>query len=408
LAIRLFDRELAMKKGYVNGTHRTRPPRETFDDYKRHMALMGITRVANLTGLDTIGLPVHTAIRPNSKSVATTQGKGMDIDAARTSALMESIEGWHAENIDLPLRWEPYLSLRRKVNVIDVHRLTLHKDGVLRLDRPLHWIEGFDLIQQRPMWVPYELVWLSWVTPPEFRFTFFPSSNGLASGNHLLEAISHALCELIERDADALWKASDGLVQVDRSTIDDPDCVQLIGMLEQAGVHTWISDITSDVGIPAYTCFIMEPPDGNSGRNLGIYNGFGCHLSPRVALMRALTEAVQSRVTYIAGSRDELLYENYQELSDPELQKDVWAEMAGAPATQKFRREDLARDSFEEDVATLLSALQKIGITNAVAVDLTKPELGIPVVRCVVPSLEGPDHDACLRGQRVAERAGVP
>jgi ribosomal protein S12 methylthiotransferase accessory factor len=405
--IRLAGRDLAQRKQHVAGTHRTRCPRETVEDYGRFMPQMGITRLANVTGLDSIGMPVFTAIRPNSRSIATAQGKGVDRDSARASALMESIECWHAEHIDLPLRWEPWSAFRRQVNVADVHRLPRHRDGHLRLDRPLHWIEGFDLIGQRPLWVPHELVWMSWVVPPEFRFTFYQSSNGLASGNHLLEAISHGLGEVIERDAEALWRASEApMARVDLATIEPPDCRQVIEQLEAAGVYVWISDITSDLGIPCYACFIMERPDQASGRALGIYNGFGCHLSPAVALLRAVTEAAQSRVTYISGSRDDLFYEGYEQLSEPALLREAWGELQAAPASQSFRdRPSLAAETFEEDVAVLLEALRRAGMEQAAVVDLTRPEFGIPVVKCVVPGLEGPDDDECLRGERVARLA---
>src|SRR5689334_3494323 len=76
----------------------------TVSRLRAHMAAMGITRLADLTGLDRIGLPVFAAIRPNSRSVATSQGKGLTHDAARAAALMEAAESWHAERIEGPLR----------------------------------------------------------------------------------------------------------------------------------------------------------------------------------------------------------------------------------------------------------------------------------------------------------------
>src|SRR5262245_1937463 len=199
--INIFDNEYAMPKGYLTGTHRTRSPRQTLEDYARFMPLMGITRLANVTGLDSIGLPVYTAIRPNSRSLATSQGKGFDADSAKASALMESIETWHAEQIQKALHWDSYLSLRQYASVIDVTELPLDAAGVLRLELPQLWIEGYDLMQERAIWVPYETVTLNFVQPADYRATFLPSTNGLASGNHLLEAIVHALCEVVERDA---------------------------------------------------------------------------------------------------------------------------------------------------------------------------------------------------------------
>ena len=62
---------------------------------------MGITRIANVTGLDRIGIPVVMVCRPNARSIAVSQGKGLDMDAAIVSGLMESAELYHAEQIEL-------------------------------------------------------------------------------------------------------------------------------------------------------------------------------------------------------------------------------------------------------------------------------------------------------------------
>lgn len=143
--MRIFGRDHRQPKRFMDGTHRARSPAETFADFGRHQQAMGITRLANVTGLDVIGIPVYMAVRPSSRSIAVSQGKGLDREA-----------------------------------------------------------------------------------PHGYTPTFPRSSNGLASGNHLLEAIVHALCELIERDAMALWYAEEEddsakATQVDPATIDDDD-----------------------------------------------------------------------------------------------------------------------------------------------------------------------------------------
>lgn len=402
-ALTIFGQAYSMKKGYLTGTHRSRSPRETLADYARWMPRMGITRLANLPGLDTIGLPVYTAIRPNARSVATAQGKGYDMDTAKVSALMESIESWHAEHIAQPLRWESYLALRDAVPVADVTQLPLRTDGELYPDLPMLWIEGYDLLRQQPTWVPYETVSNNYVNPPHCTYTFVQSSNGLASGNHLLEAVGHGLCEVIERDAITLWCAHDELRRVDLTTVEDPCCQQVLDLLDRAGVYAAVWDITSDTGIPTYHCTILERPDQPTGRGLGSYNGFGCHLAPAIALLRALTEAVQSRVAYIAGSRDDLFRDLYHWQQDEDRLQALWDEIAYPDAlTSLAVHPSLATESFEEDIAVLLAALHQIDIESAVVVDLTKPELGIPVVKVVVPGLEGLTDLECRSGQRVA------
>jgi len=402
-SISLWGQPYAMKKSYVMGTHRTRSPRQTLEDYARFMPLMGLTRLANVTGLDSIGLPVYTAIRPNSRSLATAQGKGFDADSAKASALMESIETWHAEHIAHPLRWDAYWSLQKTSAVVNVAELPRYQGRELNLDRPCLWIEGYDLMQQCPMWVPYEAATINCVSPAGRAPTFCVSTNGLASGNHLLEAIVHGLCEVIERDAETLWRLTDDLRQLDLTTVDDEACAQTLALLDRAGVRAAAWNLTTDLGIPVYGCAILESPDQPSGRGLGVYYGFGCHLSPGVALMRALSEAVQTRVTYISGSRDDFFREEYEQATNEDLLRGIWAEISNPPVTEPFTAQaSLATESFEEDIALLLSALGTAGIRSAVVVNLTKPEIGVPVVKVVVPGLEGLFEADCQRGPRAA------
>jgi YcaO-like protein with predicted kinase domain len=403
--IRIRDRAYAMKKGYLAGTHRTRSPAETLAACLPLASQIGITRLANLTGLDHVGVPVYTAIRPNARSLATSQGKGLDDDSAKASALMESIEAWHAEHIRQPLHWDAYLAVRSYAAVVDVAGLQRHAGSPLRLDLPLLWIEGYDLVQQRPTWVPYDSVTLNFVHPLGFTPTFLQSSNGLASGNHLLEAIVHGLCEVIERDAETLWRFEDALRLLDLDTVDHPGCRQVLERIERAGLRVAAWDMTTDLKVPAYGALVLELPNQPNWRNVGFAYGFGCHLSPGIALLRALTEAVQSRVGLIAGSRDDFYRDLYQHATDEGLLADMEADISGPSPRQDFASQpSLAADSFEEDLATLLAALGRVGIESVVVVDLTKPEVGIPVVKVVVPGLEGIYDPQCSPGKRARAR----
>ena len=86
-------------KRFRLGTHRVRPPEETWEALRGVLPRVGITRVADVTGLDRIGIPVWQAVRPASRSLSVSQGKGATPAAARASAVMESIELWHAEDL---------------------------------------------------------------------------------------------------------------------------------------------------------------------------------------------------------------------------------------------------------------------------------------------------------------------
>src|SRR5262249_58014799 len=116
-------------KGYTAGTHRVVSPAETMERLRPLLSRMGITRLANVTGLDHIGIPVVMACRPNSRSLSVSQGKGMDIDAAKASAAMESIEGYHAERIQLPLLFATTLEMQARRRVVDVEHLPRERDS---------------------------------------------------------------------------------------------------------------------------------------------------------------------------------------------------------------------------------------------------------------------------------------
>src|SRR6185295_13174400 len=119
-------------------------PRETLARVQPFLAKMGITRLANVTGLDTIGIPVVLACRPNSRSLAVSQGKGLDLDAAKASAVMETAESYHAENIILPLRLSTLHDLRAGQRVVDVDLIPRPPGSAFHADLPLLWIEGED------------------------------------------------------------------------------------------------------------------------------------------------------------------------------------------------------------------------------------------------------------------------
>ena len=379
----------------------------TFADAQRLFEPLRITRVADVTGLDCIGIPVVTVCRPNARSLALSQGKGPTLAAARASGVMESIELYHAERIALDLRLATWNELRHTTRIVEVARLP--RIGVSRFtpNTSLLWVQGVDLIAGEGKWLPFELVHINMTLPlPTGTGCFVISSNGLASGNHLLEATIHGLCEVIERDAALLLlsvpEAQQFARQVDLATVNDPECVQLVAAYERAGVAVAVWDMTSDVGVAAFRCIIMDR-DPNPFRPLPAVEGFGCHLLPEAALSRALTEAAQARLTLITGSRDDNLPHDYQ-TNDEDLgrsRKGVLRQ--GKRPFQLAPRHE--NETLEGDLDTILRGLKRAGLNEVVAVDLTKPAIKIPVVRVVVPGLETYHGVSGGRGGERAQRA---
>src|SRR5688572_11404431 len=194
-------------KVYCDGMMRTRAPADTLAMLAPVVARFGITRLANVTGLDRIGIPVYQAVRPNSRSLSVSQGKGLDATAAKVSALMESLESYHAEHARCPVRLETYRELSRQASVADPTRLPLSRTSKFHPDATMPWVEGRDIVRGEPMFVPFELVHANYTVPRvPGSGAFAPSTSGLGSGNHTAEAALQGICELIERDAETLWR----------------------------------------------------------------------------------------------------------------------------------------------------------------------------------------------------------
>jgi ribosomal protein S12 methylthiotransferase accessory factor len=392
--MRVFDRDYEQPKEFLPGTRRSRSPADTLEDIGRHMTEVGITRLANVTGLDSIGIPVVQAIRPNSRSLSVSQGKGANVVSAKVSAMMEAIELWHAERIENPCACASYQAIRKQRCVVDVEQLPVVRGATIRPEEQRCWVRGWDLLQEEEVWVPFEFVSMNTVGVVQAQMTFLATSNGLASGNHLLEAIEHALCEVIERDAQALHSARGSTSslpgKLDLDSITEPFIRSMIDACENADLGVAIFDMASDIGVPTFRAGLLEREGGAQWRRLGTEWGAGTHLSPVVAISRAITEAAQARLTVIAGSRDDNPPSAYGATQAMWSSDDDQYALFSAPADHSFSATSTLRetDTFEGDLTVMLGALRSIGIERVIVVDLTREDMGIPVVKVIVPELE--------------------
>ncbi|MER6610549.1 YcaO-like family protein [Streptomyces sp. NPDC000927] len=400
-------------KLFKGGTHRCVPPEDTVRRVSPLFDMMGITRVADVTGLDHIGIPVVVVSRPNSRSLSVSQGKGVDLPAARASAVMESVEAWHAERIAAPVKLATYEELRWSHTLADVTALPADAGSGFHPHLDLLWTESWDLLGQTPTWVPYELVHTRFTLPrPTGTGCFLASSNGLASGNHVIEAVIHGICEVVERDATTLWHLLDpdaaAATRVDLATVRNPDARTVLDLYERAGVDVAVWETTTaDIGVPSFFCVITEGDD--PFRRMHSAAGMGCHPVRTVALLRALTEAAQSRLTVTAGSREDVARDDYDRVRNPDVLARERALLRGRHARSFDSGPGFDADTFDADLAWLLERLKNAGITQVLAVDLTLPHLRIPVVRVVIPGLESASMlDGWVPGPRArALRGGV-
>lgn len=380
-------------------TSRTRATRDTLAKLLPVLPRFGITRLANVTGLDGVGYPVWQAIRPNARSLSVSQGKGLDDDSAKVSAIMESLEAYHAEHPRCALRLESRRVLGQEGEVADPARLPRVAGSHWHEDLPMPWAEGRDLSSGAPFFVPFEMVHSNFTVPRlAGAGLFLASSNGMGAGNHPAEAVLQGICELVERDAEALFRRGDeetraatkAAARVDLASVDDAKAKSLLALLERAGLRTMIWDMTSDIRLPCFSVVIFDLESDAALNPRPAAEGSGCDFDRGAALCRALGEAMQSRLTSIAGSRDDLSTARYDAFQSEESLA-YWRALTSAPATKRFADAPTAEahPTVDEDVALAMDRLAERGLDRVAIVDLSSRDLDFAFFRVVIPGLEG-------------------
>ena len=367
-------------KKYRDDTHRAVSPEETLRAAEAKLPAAGITRVADITDLDRIGIPVFSSIRPMADrgAISVYNGKGATPTEARVSAMMEGLERYSAEVRDRQLDIASFSLLD---GALDPRDLILPVDA--DPDALIPWISGWDMMNQEEILVPANAVFHP--LPSEYRRLFRTNTTGLASGNVIEEAIFHGLAEIIERDAWALVEAARHAGPLIQDVKDDL-ARGLMDKFAAAGVDVYLRDITSDIGVA--TCAAAADDLLLRDPTL-LTTGMGTHTSAKVAVLRALTEVAQSRLTQIHGAREDTTLADFRKRIGYERTKKLNSHWFGGSEKRSFADvPSFESDDFLLDIRHMLAKLQEAGLDQAVVVNLTRPEIGIPVVRVIVPGLE--------------------
>jgi len=360
------------------GTHRTRPPEETWEWIQPVLPLAGITRVADVTSLDCLGLPVYQAVRPASLNLSVSQGKAMTRTAAMVSAVMESVELWHSEKLDhLP---QATVSIREMqyANLIGIDDLKWVNQTRLLKAMPLAWLKAQSMSQDRHAWIPRRMVELNLTLPEVLEPQMFHrTSNGLASGNCREEALLHSLCELVERHSLYLFFNNPFRRRViDQDSLRGTYCWSLVERIREADMKLVLRDVTWEVGVPCVIADMVAPDLPN------VWRGSGCHTAPEVAISRALNEAAQSRLTYISGARDDLTA--FSDHVEPASRYESYVEEA--PDLALDRMPQMSTGNVQRDLDRILEALDAFDY-EAFWMDFSRDEVGVPVTSVFVPGL---------------------
>ncbi|MCZ4429842.1 YcaO-like family protein [Agrobacterium sp. SOY23] len=273
----------------------------------------GITRVGDVTGLDIIGIPVWFAVRPNSRGLSVSQGKGLFAEQARLSAIMEAIEGAVAEDTRRHIAAFGSIDEMRNKGAPLIPFETVGRIDPDALDqlKERAWVKGTSVRRQQEVLAPYELVGMDFRADfPWDRQAFRMSSQGLAAGFDHDHAVFHALLELIENDACFLVDTFETRALAPQPLVlaagVDPSFDDLIQRLSDIGLPPSFFDLTNALGVPVVMASLprsLQAEDGPATRSAA---GAACRPSTHAAAMAALLEAIQSRLTDISGARDDL------------------------------------------------------------------------------------------------------
>ncbi len=295
----------------------------------------------------------------------TSYGKGLNIDQARASCLMEVVErvssfagfdscgSLHYKD-GHPLFQARHEDLTEKsYEVLDPNDMHLE---VPYQNQPLYWIvaERVDENGTHPIYIPAQLIFL-FCNLDEICLTSGLPSTGLASGNTLEEAKLHSLLEVIERDAESVMPYSSERCFLLES--DDPPVKDILHRCRKEGIQIQFLDITSEFGIPCYKAFIQGP----GGE---ILKGCAAHLDGKRAVVSALTE-----VPFHSS----------------------WFRTVPAPCGLKKVKDETLADYSSGNVAQDLRLLERLLVANGfrpIYVNLTREDLDIPVVKALIPGLE--------------------
>jgi ribosomal protein S12 methylthiotransferase accessory factor len=386
-----------------DGGYRRQDPRRAYERY-RHLVspLTGaVTHLVPMPGRDTELRAVYASgylICPPAGAPDTNvfdkacAGKGRGVDQARVSALCEALERcsgvYQGDEArvrasrdalgaaalapgDLLDFSEAQYRARERLNAQEPEpRRSIPEP--LDASTPIDWTPAWSLGRRERRYVPLPYCYAE--APPESGTAFCgPCGNGVAAGTCLEEAVLQGLLELVERDAAAIWWYNRVVrPAVDLDSFADPYFAALQADYARLGWTVWALDLTHDLGIPTYVALAH---DASADR---FALGFGCHLEPRLAVQRALTELNQ---LFDPAGAHRAPWE-HERLSDR-------AYLFPDPDRPRLAAGSLARlggADLRADIEACTRRLDAAGL-ELVVVDKTRPDIGLHVAQVIVPGL---------------------
>lgn len=360
----------------------------------------GITRVADITGLDRIGLPVFTSCRPTGRSISISSGKGITKEQARAGAILEAIELWAADN---PRNVDGFCFCRWSDvpgSALPWEMAQFCRDAPIHQGTMIAWDTMWNVIANSYVTVPSDTIWMEQRVKTPFMY-FQTTSNGLSSGVSRQDAELSGIYEVVERDA---WSIAENLMEIQgqwptRASIEGVayPLDEIVDAMFGAGLYPFLFDITNDLQVPVFRCILCDPTENSAG----MFSGHGCSLNAITAAKRALLEASQARACYIAGARDDLFRRHFLLLKATD-QKKVIEQLSAIPELTSMRLfVDCDYPTIEAEWKTLVERLTTFGISEIYTKVLYENhDPDFTIVRVVAPQLEPPRFEHYQMGPR--------
>jgi len=407
-----------------SGGVRVMSSQETLDKYQHLIDPVGgvVTWLRRTTGISDPWLHVHwsgsnLALKNRTMSMlrlslrTKSAGKGSTPAQSEASALCEALErysgAFQGDEIRIQNRFAEFgangleaihpndVQLFSESQLADAERINAsgHPYNVvppcLDHDALIDWSPAWSLTRSRHVYLPTSLLYYGKSDDHRGFKDFVADSNGCAAGNTLEEAILQGFLELVERDAFAVWWYNRlHMPKVDIASFDDDYLNGAEDYYRGLNRELWVLDVTSDLKIPSFVAVSrrIDKPEED------IIYGAGTHMDARIAALRAVCELNQflnwAQGTGPGGA-------GYQ-VDDPQCL--TWwknatladhSYLAPAAALQPLGQSDYpdyqGRD-LRDDVETCRSLVENRGMEFLV-LDQTRPDIGLPVVRVIVPGM---------------------
>jgi ribosomal protein S12 methylthiotransferase accessory factor len=387
--------------------NRKRHPKKTLEILGEYKKRFGVSRVTDTTLLDVIGFPVYAAIRPNAQkgSLCVSSGKGVSKEAAEVGALMEAYE----------LQAAQYDINRDRVNTIKTEQLcdsTHITDFCVKANElkeinelknyTIDCTECIEINSQEKQLVPAELIFIPYRHSEKSHSLFFATSNGLAGGNDSDEAITHAILEVMERDVLSFSNISETQNKV--KSIDLIFYQKITKHIQSLGLKLEVRCCDNEFNFPMFIAYLCDPEFING---VTIARGQGLHWDKNIALTRAITEAIQSRLTNIHGGRDDIVERLHRFSNRDEEYQAVNIIYKRLCAHASVNWSDISNFKIEDNrpkAKQLASYLYKNGFDKIYQYDLTPDIDFFKIHKVVIPKMEYYSASFPRIGPRILKR----